>query len=629
MRWGYIVPRVVLLGSVWAFLAFGFDPLLKWELINAGQQAAGAKVNVGAVQTKLFPPALSVGKTTVANRNQPGTNLVDFDSLSLTVAGGPLLKKLYIVEEGTLTGLKTGTPREDSGLFPETPAQKEARERAAKDSADQTNQLKEEFLARGKQFLNGLADRANLKFDPDQFESIRLGKELEKRWPAEFGKLQAEADQLKEQIDALEKMVQSNSGNKLERLDSYRQATTDATRVLEEVKQLKSELEAQSKQSRQDYAAFNQARQHDVADLSEKADLFRLDPQQLTETLLGPELNQRLNRVLSLVQTAKSHFADKKEQPAGPPPMRGREITFAREPALPPYLLKLLNVSGEAQLDGQTLEFNGTVSGITSDPVIYGQPAILLLKGEGAADLDLKAIFDYTDPQSEPKHEVLLSYAANNPDALNLGSEDLLSVSVSGEKLICRAELKLIGEAITGKVILKQAPAHLTAKLGGKAAEVDPHLNAVVADIFGAIQEIDAEMRIGGTLAAPKWAIQSNLGQQVAGGLSSALSKELEGERAALSGQLDQQLSQQAGRLQGLFKQNMKGITGQLNGHEQDIQQLVQQVTGGRLAELEKVVGKPLDGLKKPSNGKKSGIPVDFSKEEDQAKEGLKKLFGK
>src|SRR5262249_7916495 len=156
-----------------------------------------------------------------------------------------------------------------------------------------------------------------------------------------------------------------------------------------------------------------------------------------------------------------------------------------------------------------------------------------------------------------------------NPETLNLGDENSLAVKVAGDKLTCRAELKLVGEALSGKITVQESPAHVTARFGGKEGAGNPHLNEAGAEPLCRIGEIVAQMQISGTLTAPKWTIQSNLGRQVAGGLGSALSKQFEGQRAALASQLDQQLRQHSGRLQDIYKQNMQGITAQLNGHEQ------------------------------------------------------------
>jgi uncharacterized protein (TIGR03545 family) len=629
MRWGYIIPRGVLLAGIWAFFAFGFDPLLRYALVDVGEKAASAEVTAGAVKTILFPPRITVEKVQIADRHKPGTNLVEFETLDLNIDGGSLLKKLYIINEGTLSGLRWGTPREDSGLLPETAAPKEEREAAEKESAGGKPSVEEELQSRGKQLFAGLADRGQLELDPQQFESIRMGTELEKQWTAEFARLQGEADELTKQIDSIESQVKANSGNKLERLEAYRAAAGDSGKALQEIKQLRGDLDAQMKQARQDFAAFNQAQQHDRETIRDKADLFKTDPQQLTEMLLGPELNHRLQVAIGWVQTGKAWYRQHQKDKAQPQRMRGEQITFTRDPDLPEFLIELLNIDGTAELEGQPLEFSGTVAGITSDPALYGKPAMLQLKGTGAADLDLKVVFDYTDPQKEPVHTVLLSYSTAHPEPLSLGNQSSLSVTVSAEKLTCRAELRLVGDAISGKVNLRQEPAKLAVKLGGKG-KVDPHIAEAVADIFDGVHEIDAQMQIGGKLTAPRWSIQSDLGRQIAGGLKGALSKQLEGERQALADKLDQALASQTSRLQDLFKAQTKGLTGQLNSHEQELRQLVQQATGGRLADLENVAGKPLGKLiKQPQDSKKGGAPVDFSKEEDQAKEGLKKLFGR
>ena len=76
---------------------------------------------------------------------------------------------LAIVDQGLISGLRWGTAREDSGLLPETTAQRDARETASKESAGQTNKTQDEMLARGKAFLSGLADRGKLELDPQQF----------------------------------------------------------------------------------------------------------------------------------------------------------------------------------------------------------------------------------------------------------------------------------------------------------------------------------------------------------------------------------------------------------------------------------------------------------------------------
>src|SRR5438445_32931 len=120
MRWGYIIPRVLLVAAIWAFFAFGFDPSLRLGAVYSAQKGVGAKVEIGEIKTKFAPLSLLASQVAIANHNAPGTNLIEFESLSLDVSGSGLARKALIVDEGELTGLRWGTPRKDSGLLPET-----------------------------------------------------------------------------------------------------------------------------------------------------------------------------------------------------------------------------------------------------------------------------------------------------------------------------------------------------------------------------------------------------------------------------------------------------------------------------------------------------------------------------
>ena len=161
MRWTYLLPRVILVGLVWAFFHYGFDPVMRRGMIYSGQRAARAKVEIAGLDTTFFAPTIKAANVQVADRKHPGTNLVEFTDLHAKIEGLPLLKRNYIVEEANVSGLQWGTKRADSGLLPgEEP-----------DLSDDSNSkmlenIKHELLVRGKDWLAGLADWAKLDFDP-------------------------------------------------------------------------------------------------------------------------------------------------------------------------------------------------------------------------------------------------------------------------------------------------------------------------------------------------------------------------------------------------------------------------------------------------------------------------------
>ena len=117
MRWAYVIPRVVIVGLVWLFFQFGFDPLLLRGLIYSAQKAARAKVEMAGLSSQFFSPKLNSTSVRIADRKHPGTNLIEVETLHAKLETKPLLRKSFIVDEATVGGLKWGTPRSDTGLL--------------------------------------------------------------------------------------------------------------------------------------------------------------------------------------------------------------------------------------------------------------------------------------------------------------------------------------------------------------------------------------------------------------------------------------------------------------------------------------------------------------------------------
>ena len=364
MRWSYILPRVILLGLIWAFFNYGFDPLVHRGMIYSGQRAAQAKVEITGLSTTFFAPSIKANGVQVANRKKPGTNLVEFTDLRGNLETAALLKKSFIVEEATLSGLRWGTKRADSGLLP-------GDELVETDDShsEMLDNLKLQLLANGKDWLAGLADRAKLDFDPQQFETVRLGQELEGRWPKEFGDYETQFKALKAEIDQLRKALKVKGGNEFEKIDRYARATQDAERMLHELEQIKPRLQETMRQAKDDLQALNEAKSHDLSKIKEKTDLLHLDPNEVSELLLGPQLTNRLETAIGWAKFIRERVQLATDEPK-PERFRGETILFPRKVELPLLLIRLLNVDGQGEFSGESVAtFTVTVMGGKLDPV--------------------------------------------------------------------------------------------------------------------------------------------------------------------------------------------------------------------------------------------------------------------
>ncbi len=638
MRWTYILPRAILIGLVWAFFKFGFDPVVRHGMVYSGQRAARAKVEIADLATTFFSPSLTASKIAVADRKHPGTNLVEFSDLRGKVELQPFLKKSFIVEEATVSGMKWGTKRADSGLLP-------GDEPDLSDDTDSemVDKLKQELLSRGKDWLAGLADRAKLDFDPNQFETVRLGQELEERWPKEFDQYDEALDALKARVDALRKSVNVKGSNELEKLQRYGKATQEAEQVLRELETFRVQIGQTMRQAKADLDALKDAQGHDLKKIKEKADLLNLDPNEVTELLLGPVLTSRLETTIGWAKFLRERIRLATDEPK-PERQRGEFITFSRKEELPLLLIRLLNIDGEGEFSGERLGFKGTVSGITTNPKIHGKPIVIRMNASGidgsmtdsktapltlashadngeaqdtatgALTVQLKAIFDFTG--DTPKQQLVLSYKEPRPDHQEIGKPESIQLAMASRDTSCLANINLDGDDLSGKIHFRQALESITAKLGTKRFKGDEIALTVIRDVVSGIHKVDADMQISGSMLKPKFQLHSSLGTDLSSGLNTAFARQLENARQDMLVRFDREAAKRTDKLNQLYDEQLEKLTGKLQFQKSDIQNLAQ--TFGL-----KLPGK-ID-LKKITNG----LPIDRSKPIDPTKPIDLKSLGK
>lgn len=596
MRWTYLLPRAILVGLVWAFFQYGFDPLLRQGLILTGQRVARAKVEIADVSTTFFSPSFRATQVKVADRGHPGTNLVEFAELGGALELPALLKRSFIVKEATISGLKWGTPRADSGLLPDEEPD------LTDDAGSQfLENVKHELLARGKDWLAGLSNRAKLEFSPNQFETVRLGQELEARWPKEFDRYEADLTALKQKIEELRSLLKAKGGNELAKIERFTQAARDADALLSEIEQLRQQFAQTMRQAQDDLQALNEAKSKDLVKIQEKADLLHLDPDEITEFLLGPELTHRLQTALDWMGFVRERVELATDDPK-PVRARGETILFHPPAELPAVLIRLMNLDGAGEFDGQPLTFRGTVSNVTSQPKLIGKPIVIRIDGTGAdistpaadsaqpielavhqpkqagavpaLNVQLKAVLDYT--QAIPEHKLLLSYKEPRPDTRAVGRSDSIQLAINSRGTSCLADLTMVGDKLSGQIDFQQALESITAKLGTKRFNGDERVLAVIQDVVSGVRKIAAQLQVSGTALKPGVKLRSTLGQEIATGINTAFARQLEAGRRELLVRFEQETTKQSAKLTRLYDEQWQKLTGDLKFNRDEIQQLAQ-----------------------------------------------------
>ena len=569
MRWGYLVPRGVIVFVFWTFFAFAFDPLFRWGLVGALQHVTGAKADVATLQTSFFPSSVSLGNVQLADPDEPMTNLIEFDQLQFQLESDPLMQRKFVIEKGTLTGLHWGTPRTESGLLEERPEPEPQPNGLANRYLDGLGEKADEL---GKNWIDELTERTRLQVNPNQFESVRLADDLQQRWGEKFKSLEIRIKTLEAGVKTIEKSVKNVKGNTLERIETYNRARLDANAFLAEADWIRRELPELGKRAGEDYQQLDAARLRDLQAIRQKIDLLKLDAQSLSEALIGPKIRQQLATTIDWIRWARHKIEVATARPE-PERMRGLAIDFSHGDVLPTVLVRSLKIAGQANLGEELMPFQGTVTGLTSDPVLYGKPIVIQLVGRKTAILQVEVVVDHT--HEIPVYDVDLAYSVPIKTETKLGKSDSLLLALAADKTEWRAKLRLSGDELSGELHFRQAPVTIAASMGDENRE---EVRRALENALGAIHIVEATASLSGRYDRPTWQVQSNLGQQISAGLSTALTQEVEIKRQQLAGQVDRLAQEKMTEFTKLVNDKYTDVVAQLNLNETNARQIVQRL---------------------------------------------------
>jgi uncharacterized protein (TIGR03545 family) len=576
-----VLPRVAILAVVVLAVRFGMDPLVRWSLVSLGQRITSAKVEIGSLETSLARTEICLRDVQVADPERPMENLVEARQIKLGLETGPLLRKKFIVREGTVSGLRLGTERTTSGALEKAPRHR----KPAKDKGDggrdsRLAQLAETWLETLAAFLQDeIAEQV------EQLESVRLARELARRWPREYQQMEDRADELKGRAEQLQKLVRGGARDLLRDVDSVRKALGELESIQREIAEFRGELDRLRQQALRDKDAIAQAREHDHQRIREQLRLDELRGEHLSDYLLGPELAEKVRTVAQWVRWARRYWPERAEPPE-PVRARGLDVLFAGLQPGPDFLIRKLALDGQGQLDHQPFQFSGTAEGLTSQPALYGQPAVLKLEVQGAAAMLIEAVLDRTQEVGHDRITVECPELAEPRRVL--GRPDRLALAISPGSTRLSLVLHLRGEELWGQVRLRQEPVELTPTVAPRYG--GPRLAADLRDALARIRAVEVVADVSGTLDEPEWRLRSELGPQLAEAMNWLLGRELVARREELAALVQRRVDDELGRFEQFVDARQQALLAKLNLSSEELRQLGE-LAGDRLP-VDKLLGK-------------------------------------
>lgn len=555
MRWSYLLPRLLIMAVVWAFFAFGFDPLLRYSATQTLQSVTGAKVDVTRLETSFFPPTLTVSDVQLADRSKPGQNLVEFDQIKFHMNGDALLRRNYVVETAEMTGVRLGTPRADDGRLP-------ADEQS--DGPSVPGWVTERIESFGDEWLESLTADVKEKLDPDVLESYRLGNELYVKWDGRFHDVNDQIKTASAQLKRLKQQMEAaRQGDTLDQIQNYLQLAQEADVLLRTtgatVNEFRQHVPAEI---RADLARLNEAQKNDRQMVAHSLQMLKPDPRRITESLIGESMYLQLHQMLSWLETLQDYQQEIK-QPPPPERNRGREFEFPLSDPTPRFLVRKMMLTGELPLSDTPTPFHAEVRDITSDPRLLGQPAVLDVATDGPSPVRLKVVHDATTEVAMTRFAT--DFTDRSVQELSAGKPGGNQLTARMDNLHWTARVTLSGGSIDGTI---QLQSHFgDAQLQTESDKpLLTSLSTLAENTLGGIQTINGTIRLTGSVKRPDVRFESDLGTQVATSLESAMTSFLPQVQGQLLTAFDGYVQQQKQKLYGKLGDQYKHI---LEDHQQ------------------------------------------------------------
>ncbi|MCA9147920.1 MAG: TIGR03545 family protein [Planctomycetales bacterium] len=570
VRWKYVGPRLFMVVAIVAALWWGLNPLLRLAFIQGGQAALGSRVEIGSLNASVLHGQLNMADLVVASPKSPLKNLFEAEHAEFDVDVGAALRRKLIIRDGVIDGLQFHTDRTSDGILPR------AKQDSEESSGPDVSSIVKDAGKRGEAWFNDSLGKLELEAEND-LESVRLSRDLKQRWPAEYKTLEERAKRIEVQSKQIRELAKAIADEPLKHLEEVPQGLATLEQLRRDVLELKNEIPRLQKQMKEDRVSIEKAKDHDIQYVRQRFKLDQLDGNALSEYLLGPVWSERIATAVSWIQWTRGVMPTKpqeREREANDPSIN---VLFPGYPARPDLLVQQLRLSGGGTIEGTPFRFSGKLRDLTHQPRRHPDPARLDINAEGSLQLTANVTFDRR--QDDAVDEIVVNLPAVRQHAQHLGNSERLAVDVSPGLAHVQAHLFVRDEKIDGKIVLEQQQIALKPQLAPKYAKyVTP--DSLEASLAG-VKQLQAEVKLSGTLKRPRYELHSNLGPQLSRGINQALLQEVAEREKQLVARANREVGQELDKLQSDLMSKHGKILEQLELGDEQLNQIKKQLLSG------------------------------------------------
>ena len=530
-RWKAVGPLLVFFGLVGVLWILFADTIARHATQKVGTQVIGAKVEITDLHLDLPHGKVMIRGLTVASPHEAFRNLMQADELVADLDVVPLTEKKLIINRLAANGLRFGTPRETDGRVA---AKSEGGDGVPSRVMAETRAWASQFQVPVLQLATGKISIDSL--DPRKLSTIPAAEALgaradssQRAWKAAFDTLRV-GPTLDSANATLEKLKHARATD-LATLNEARQAIERLKRAQNRVTSFERGVKTGFASLQSGLAGLDSAKRRDYAFARSLVKLPTLDAPHVGAALFGPGAIRPFERVLYYTQLARRYMPPGllPRASTGPARMRraGEDVRFPKERALPAFLLRSAELSYLLHPAEQPQRYAGRLTGLTSDPALYGRPTAFAATGP---QLAAGAMVNHT-------RSIPLDTAGATVGGVQFPAFDVPGVPLRLDPGAATTQLgfSLKGDTIHARFAIRSSNVRWTRDSGFANSAIG---NLVWRAVSG-ISNLDVETRLSGALEHPALAVRSNLDQAIAARLRAELGAKVDAAEKQMRARVD------------------------------------------------------------------------------------------
>ncbi len=498
----FLIPRMILLGLTFLFLALASRPIIRSIVLQSVQSLLGGHATVAEVHTSLSEGRVRLVDFSAADFHNAGQTLFRAEAIELELDRDQLLRRKSVVRRGRVIGLEVFAGHDDVPAIAVQPCM-----------AEHARQ----FQKMAGCWFGKAAEEMAIELEPEA-HSIQVANELLERWPDEYGDIESKANDLKTRVLAVNEILKGAGTNPLRNLAAYEQAIGELESLGREIFEVRRQVDVVRQQIEMDRDTVRKIREEDLAQIHSQVAPPAIDEAMLSDYFLNADVARQLDTVVKWLQLSR-RFTPTLMAQHSLRRHRGIAYTLPTTIASPDVLIETLVLQGTVAFGPQTVNIEGTIRNLSSDPKTLGKPTEFTIQTTGHLSLLVQGELDSSGDVS--KDHFVIDCPGLPQERRLLGDPKQFALAVAPGQMHLWANISIVGDSLEGEVRMKQDSSSVTPHIHPGLSSLDV---AQALDVtLSTLESIDVSVRVEGSLTSPTWTLRSNLGAHVAEGMRSAV----------------------------------------------------------------------------------------------------------